>query len=72
MSIYDQLVQAGVEIDSHESDLYCKVTDASRKIVKESGLAYTVFTSQIDCEPWYEIPFMYEPWWTARSMPSLS
>ena len=34
MSIYEQLKAAGVPLDSHESDLYAKVTPASVAIVE--------------------------------------
>jgi hypothetical protein len=64
-SIYQRLVAAGVPLDNHESDLYAKVTGASRPIVEErmkAGVLVTVFASQID-GLWYDIPFAFEPWW---------
>ncbi len=61
MNIHTELKKAGVELDSHESDLYAKVTDSSKKII--SNYKYkaivTTFVSQIDNELWYDIPFAY-------------
>lgn len=65
--VYYQLKAAGIPLDSHESDLYAKVTDESRKIVKASGLVCTMFISQIDGLPWFDIPFAYAPFWERRS-----
>ena len=66
MTIYDEMKAAGVEMDSHESDLYVKNTPEAREIV--AGYEYksnvTGFTSQIDGAHWLDIPFAYDPWWT--------
>ena len=64
---YKALLAAGVPIDSHESDLYCKATPESTAILKASGWAYTTFLSNIDGTLWYDVAFGYEPWWEARS-----
>lgn len=66
MSIYQQLKDAGIPIDSHESDLYAKSTPESLRIVKESGHIYSMFTSQVDGELWLDIPFAYEPFWYSK------
>lgn len=49
------------DIDTHDSDLYLKVSDKSTELVnqmkdKDNGLL-SKFKSQIDNEMWYEIPF---------------
>ena len=49
------------DIDTHDSDLYLKVSDKSTELVnqmkdKDSGLL-NKFKSHIDGEMWYEIPF---------------
>lgn len=64
--LYDQVVAAGLPIDSHESDLYIKVTPASTALVTASGRSYQTFTSNIDGQLWYDVPFAFAPWWTAR------
>ena len=51
------------EIDHHCSDLYCKVTPASRAIIDRYQFKnlVTTFIDNIDHELWYEIPFSYNP-----------
>jgi hypothetical protein len=68
--IYEDLKDAGVELDHHESDLYAKVNPTSRKIVEAYKFRgnVTVFSNQIDGSPWYDIPFAYRPWWEARAI----
>ncbi|HMG11726.1 MAG TPA: hypothetical protein VK571_00990 [Gemmatimonadaceae bacterium] len=64
--LYAQLLAADVPIDHHESDLYVKVTDVSRPIVRTYEFYssnVTVFTSRIDGAQWYDIPFAYWPFW---------
>lgn len=53
------------EIDHWQSDLYCKVTQASKEVIsrfkyKNLGLI-TTFIDNINHEIWYEIPFCYNP-----------
>lgn len=66
-SLHQQLLAAGVELNNHESDLYAKVTPESRRIVEESDHSSSVFTSQIDGELWYDLPFAFEPFWRAKT-----
>lgn len=61
-SLYQQLLAAGVELDSHESDLYAKVTPESTRILEDGGIdGADMFTS--DGERWYDLPFQYDPFW---------
>lgn len=67
-SLQQQLLAAGVEIDHHESDLYAKVTPESTRILEDAGIVVdghnaSVFTSQIDGERWYDLPFKYDQFW---------
>ena len=71
MSLYSALASAGVPMENHASDLYTKVTPESRQLVRaavERGevSGVTTFTSQIDGEQWYDVPFAYVPWWEAK------
>lgn len=70
-TLYEALRDAGVPLDHHESDLYAKVTDASRAIIgtyiKSAPLISSTFRSRLDGELWFEIPFAYQPWWEARA-----
>jgi hypothetical protein len=73
MSIYDELKAAGVEIDHHESDLYAKDCEATRRILgiengkKRRNVSATRFRSQNDGSVWWDIPFMYQPYWDKRA-----
>ena len=57
-SIYEQMKDAGVEVDNHESDLYVPVNDVTRPLVAgyEFKNNVTTFSSNIDHAQWYE-PF---------------
>lgn len=65
MDIYEQLKNAGVKLDHHESDLYAKVTPESIEIINKWNYKSIVriFTSNIDDSMWYDIPFAYTPFW---------
>lgn len=76
-SLYQRLVDAECQIDSHESDLYVKATPEARAIVQqyreENGLTNGwglggPFTSQIDGQVWIDLPFFYEPFWTKKAV----
>lgn len=71
-TIHEQLERAGVPLDSHESDLYAKVTPESTAIVEayEHKENVTTFTSQIDGDQWYDIPFAFTPYWKRKGYPS--
>lgn len=64
-----QLLAAGVPLDSHESDLYAKVSPESHSIL--AGYVHqqnvTVFRSQVDGCRWFSIPFAYDPFWEGKS-----
>ncbi len=68
MSIYTQMIDAGVPVDGHESDLHAKVTPESHEIIKSYGpqVLVSVFISNLDGCAWYEILFAYDPWWENR------
>lgn len=69
-TIYQKLFAAGVPLDNHESDLYAKATPDARRIVQEhyAGQDHIVktFISQIDQGLWFDLPFAFDPFWTAR------
>lgn len=60
---YKELIAAGIQTDSHESDLYVLVTPDSSRIVKASGWSRSTFVSQIDGKLWFDLPFAFEPFW---------
>jgi hypothetical protein len=61
VTIYEQLRRAGCEMDSHEPDLYVKLTPLSSAILNCNFQYPDVFVSDRDGTLWYEIPFGYEP-----------
>jgi hypothetical protein len=69
MSLYTELKDAGCTLDSHESDLYVKATPEAEAIIlawRAAGVGsrhVITFLDSINGERWFEIPFMYDPWW---------
>lgn len=72
-TLYESLIQAGIEIDHHESDLYFPASSISRDLVircmaeGELKTPPEPFTSQLDGTPWLCAPFQYLPYWEIRS-----
>lgn len=70
MSFYTEAKELGVPMDSHESDLYLKLTQEVVDLLvryKEEKAKSMLFVSEIDKEMWIEIPFAYDPWWENRA-----
>lgn len=70
--LYQAMQEAGVEIDSHESDLYVKETPAADAVIEEamrhdSAPCFTRFRSSVDGSVWLDFPFMFVPWWESRA-----
>jgi hypothetical protein len=76
VSLYTDLLAAGVPLENHRSDLYAKVTPASRRIIAayqdertrqgHQRALITMFVSEIDREAWYDIPFAFDPFWERK------
>ena len=68
MTIYEQLKAAGVEMDSHYSDLYVPVTPVTASIIKayEFLCNVTLFTCNITKKRMYDIPFAFDPYWQQK------
>lgn len=64
--LYDRAVLDGLELDSHESDLYLVATPHARQLVADSNLAYSSFIGN-DGRVWLEVPFAFGPFWRARA-----
>ena len=64
-TINQLIVETGVETGNHASDLYCKVTPETTKIVNEYEFKKNVeiFINNITHELWYDIPFSYDAFW---------
>lgn len=70
MSLYTELVAAGVAIGSHESDLYCEDTPQARAILARHPLPHrnaTRFRNAITKTIWIDVPFNFDPWWAQRT-----
>jgi len=65
-SLYFALKNAGIPLDSHESDLYALYTPKSEELFKDFGYPIKTFISQIDGKRWLEAPFAHTPWWAKR------
>jgi hypothetical protein len=63
--IFEQVKELNIPYDSHATDLYVPVNDATRELIKgyEYRTNVTTFVSQIDKKLWFEIPFAYLPGW---------
>ncbi len=62
MTLYQELKDAGCELDSHESDLYVLATAKAMLIVTKHPVGYSCFIGN-DGKRWLDLPFMYSPWW---------
>jgi hypothetical protein len=69
MSLYTDLIEAGAQIESHESDLFFKADEKFIPILNASKFAdsWDVFFNDIDGQRWIEVPFAYDPWWENRT-----
>jgi hypothetical protein len=70
MTLYNELKEAGIPLDSHSSDLYFKISPASLAILEKYPLEKRnsrPFRSQIDKEMWMDVPFAFIPWWLGRT-----
>lgn len=66
MTLYDEIKQANVPMDHHESDLYFLATPESRKILDkypDKKQNSKCFISQIDNQIWIDVPFAFQPFW---------
>lgn len=68
LNLYDAIKAAGIPTDNHESDLYFPVSLESTSILAryEAAKITKLFTHQVDGSRWYDVPFAYTPWWTAK------
>jgi hypothetical protein len=69
-TLYQAMVDAGIPIDSHETDLYFLSSPHALAILgrypNQKAIAKG-FRSALDGKQWVEVPFAYDPGW--RSLP---
>lgn len=66
MSLYTDLIEAGVEVGNWQSDLYFPRTAQTTEILSrhpDQKRNATVFNSNIDGVPTYDVPFAFDPFW---------
>jgi len=68
LTVYQALIAAGCTVDNHESDLYVAPSPDAARFIREFAAHHNRFTSQIDGQLWYDLPFMFDPWWNARAV----
>lgn len=76
-SIYEQMRDAGVQMDSHQSDLYVPVNETTTAILHNSDDLFAnprdlIFTNQTDGKQWYDLPFQFTPFWDKVNEAELS
>ncbi len=68
-TLFDAIKSAGIDFNSHETDLYIPVTEETRAILAQFPLNKgnaTIFRNQIDGKMWFDVPFAYVPAWEAK------
>ena len=69
MTLYNELKEAGIPLDSHSSDLYFKRSSEAMAILAKYPLENKNargFRSVIDGSSWMDVPFAFIPWWSAN------
>lgn len=65
MTLYAEMLEAGVDTDNHESDLYVEFTPEAAAIMAiHPDQKFTTFLDRITGKVWMDIPFKFDPWWT--------
>jgi len=68
-TIYQEVIERGIEHCNHNSDLYIPVTEETKELVQKyklSGIMASTFYTQDDKTLWYDIPFAYMPYWEEK------
>jgi hypothetical protein len=64
--LYARAKAEGLEMDSHESDLYLRATPRALALVSAEKRSFERFTDQRSGQPRIDVPFAYLPFWEAR------
>lgn len=67
MSLYTDLIAAGIPVSNWQSDLYCPNTPEARALIKKHGLKGTPFKNQAEGGIWLDVPFQFDPFWERRA-----
>ena len=64
MTIYQDLIEAGIQVSNWQSDLYFPRNAITLSIkAKHPDLCYSFFNSNIDGTPMIEAAFAFDPFW---------
>lgn len=72
MSLYTDLIAAGIQVDNHESDLYFPVTEQTTAILANHPLEKNNASTFANQRPpnvgqrWFDVPFAFEPFWQRK------
>jgi hypothetical protein len=67
MSVFTECLEAGLNIDYHESDLYIEDSEKAKEILtKNKRIDFTRFYSRLDKKWWLDVPFAYDPFWEKK------
>lgn len=70
MSLYTDLIEAGIDVSNWQSDLYFPVTDKSREILSRHPTQKSnarTFRNNVTGKTCYDVPFAYDPYWESRA-----
>lgn len=66
-TLYQDMLEAGVQLGYWQSDLHVKDSPEARAVMaRHPDNQPLPFRSQVDDELWYEFPFQYEPFWADK------
>lgn len=68
-TLYQEILESGVEIGNNYSDLYFPVTEQTTLILNKFPLEWgnhKTFINQNDKKRWYDVPFAYMPYWEEK------
>lgn len=69
MSLYTDLIEAGIEVSNWQSDLYFPITAETREILSRHPLQKSnakTFKNRVSGAHCYDVPFAYDPFWERR------
>ena len=67
MTLYEKLINAGIECGHWQSDLYFPVTAQTRLILDGyPKQVRSIFKCNVTGKPYFDCAFVYDPYWSAR------
>ena len=68
LTLYEDLVAAGLEVSNWKSDLYVPATEKAKEIFRKHGQKLPYFKSNINGKFMLEAPFQFDPYRQKRGM----